>query len=268
MKTHRIRALRAARPQPPLHAAALALLLGATTAGAQPAGIDPDATLLLRRSMEYLGGLQRFSVESDNSLEVILTSGQKLEFDTAAKTTVRRPDRLRAERMGERDRQVLYYDGTSLTVSLPATRHYATAPAPKSLDGALDFARENLNLVTPASDLLATNAYERLTQDLQSAFIVGPSVVAGERATQIAFRGPEVDFQVWVKDGAQPLPLKYVITTKTMSSMPAFSVTLRKWNLEPKVPDSLFKYTASADSQEIDMLTTSPGAAALAAPTK
>jgi hypothetical protein len=245
--------------------ASLALSLCAQSASAQPAGIDPEATLLLRRSMEYLGGLQRFSVESDNALEVVLTSGQKLQFDSAARTTVRRPDRLRAERMGDSQRQVLYYDGTSLTVSMPSTQHYATAPAPATLDAALDFAREQLNIVAPASDLLASNAYERLTQDLQAAFIVGPSFVAGEKATQVAFRGPDVDVQLWVKDGASPLPLKYVITTKSMVGMPAFAVTLKKWNLEPTVPDSLFRYTASAKSQKVDVL---PASAAAAAPTK
>ena len=245
--------------------AALALSLCAQQALAQPAGIDPEATRLLRRSMEYLGSLQRFSVESDNTLEVVLTSGQKLEFDSAARTTVRRPDRLRAERTDESQRQVLYYDGAALTVSMPSTQHYAAVPAPATLDAALDFAREQLNLVAPASDLLATNAYQRLTQDLQAAFVVGPGVVAGQKATQVALRGPEVDLQVWVKDGAQPLPLKYVITTKAMAGMPSFAVTLRKWNLDPKVPDSFFRYTAPANSQKVDIL---PVRATAAAPTK
>ncbi|MFC5607669.1 DUF2092 domain-containing protein [Variovorax soli] len=242
--------------------ASLVLPLCAQQALAQPAGIDPEATRLLRRSMEYLGSLQRFSVESDNTLEVVLTSGQKLEFDSAARTTVRRPDRLRAERMGDSQRQVLYYDGASLTVSMPSTQHYATVPAPTTLDAALDFAREQVNLVAPASDLLASNAYERLTQDLQAAFIVGPSLVAGQKATQLALRGPDVDLQVWVKDGDQPLPLKYVITTKSMASMPTFAVTLRKWNLEPKVPESFFRYTAPPNSQKVDILPVSATAAA------
>jgi hypothetical protein len=243
----------------------LALLLCAQQASAQPAGVDPEATRLLQRSMQYLGGLQRFSVESDNTLEVVLTSGQKLQFDSAARTTVRRPDRLRAERMGEGQRQVLNYDGASLTVSMPSTQHYATVAAPATLDATLDFAREQLNVVAPASDLLASNAYERLTQGLQAAFVVGPSLVAGEKATQLAFRGPDVDFQLWVKDGPSPLPLKYVITTKSEAGMPEFAVILKKWNLEPKVPDSLFRYTASAKSQKVDVLTASP---AVAAPAK
>ncbi|MFC5610356.1 DUF2092 domain-containing protein [Variovorax soli] len=243
----------------------LALSLGMQQVGAQPAGVDPAATALLRRSMDYLGGLQRFSVESDNTLEVVLISGQKLEFDSAARTTVRRPDRLRAERMDESQRQVLYYDGAALTVSMPGTRHYATVAAPASLDATLDFAREQLNLIAPASDLLASNAYERLTQDLQAAFIVGPSVIAGEKATQVAFRAPDVDFQLWVKDGPSPLPLKYVITTKSVAGMPGFAVTLRKWNLDPKVPDTLFRYVPSAKSQRVDVLATTP---AVAAPTK
>ncbi|MEJ8810535.1 DUF2092 domain-containing protein [Variovorax ureilyticus] len=235
-------------------ASIVVMALGAQPAGAQSSDIDPHATQLLRRMTEYLAGLKHFSVDSDSTLEVVLTTGQKLQFDTAATATIRRPDRLRAERRGEVVDQVFYYDGASLTLFNLANRRYATVPAPATLDAALDFARDRLDIVAPASDLLATNAFERLTQDLVGAMVVGTSVIGGASTTHLAFRSPEVDFQVWVQDGDRPLPRKYVITTRRVEGMPQFAVTLNRWNLDPKVPDSLFAFAPPKDAKRIDFL--------------
>ena len=236
----------------------VAMALGGQSACAQSSGVDPHATQLLRRMTEYVAGLKRFSVDTDSTLEVVLTTGEKLQFDNAARATVRRPDRLRAERRGEVVDQVFYYDGSSLTLFSPASRHYATVPAPATLDAALDYARDQLDIVAPASDLLATNAFDRLTQNLVSAMVVGPSVIGGVGTTHLAFRGPEVDFQVWVQDGDRPLPRKYVITTRLIEGMPQFVMTMSNWNLDPKVPDSLFAFAPPKDARRIEFLR--PGA--------
>ena len=63
-------------------AAVAALVLAAQ---AQPTGIDPEAQRLLKASTDFLASQQRFSVESRNTLEVVLTSGQKIQFGHAAR---------------------------------------------------------------------------------------------------------------------------------------------------------------------------------------
>ena len=51
---------------------------------AQPAGIDPQAEKLLRRMSDYLAGRQQFTAKAESTLEVVLTSGQKIQFDSPA----------------------------------------------------------------------------------------------------------------------------------------------------------------------------------------
>ena len=53
--------------------------------------------------------------------------------------------------------------------------------APGTLEGMLDFARDKLDIVAPAGDLLYQNAYDVLMQDVTAAFVVGQSVVEGVR---------------------------------------------------------------------------------------
>ena len=87
--------------------------------------------------------------------------------------TVKRPNKLRAERVGELISQTFYYDGKALSVNLPEQKYYATTTAPPTLDAMLDFARDELGVIAPGSDLIYANAFARLSDKLTSAFIYG-----------------------------------------------------------------------------------------------
>lgn len=130
---------------------------------AQPSGVDPDAIKVLRRSTDYVAGLKAFRVDTVSSLEIVTVDGQKLQFSHHVIVTVQRPNRMRTERVGDLISQIFYYDGKTLSVYLPEYRYYATVAAPPTIEAALDFARDTLDVVAPASDLVYSNAFEVLT---------------------------------------------------------------------------------------------------------
>ncbi len=205
-------------------AAVAAFLLAAAVplaALAQPAGIDPQATKLLKASTDFLASQQRFSIDTRNSLEVVLTSGQKIQFDHTARASIQRPNKLRADRTGDLVEQSFYYDGKSLTLHNPAQKYYATVAAPGTLEEMLDLARTQLDIVAPAGDLIYANAYDILMTDVTSGFIVGEGMVEGVRCDHLAFRAPHVDLQIWIQKGSQPLPRKLVITTRDVANAPS-----------------------------------------------
>lgn len=87
----------------------------------------------------------------------MLDSGQ-IDVDVSANVIVSRPNKLRAERKGDLISQVFYYDGKTLTPYNPSDRIYAAAPAPGTIEGLLDFARELLGLTVPVADPVYRNA--------------------------------------------------------------------------------------------------------------
>jgi hypothetical protein len=105
-----------------LTAAGFAALSAAALAQAPPAGIDPQAQALLKRSTDYVAGLKQFSVDTQSTIEVVLDSGQKLQFANGASASVQRPNRLVSRRAGDLVNQVYYYDGKSLTLYKTAER--------------------------------------------------------------------------------------------------------------------------------------------------
>ena len=92
-----------------LAAAILALAPGWALAG--KAGVEPEAASILKNSMAYLAGLQKFEVVTHNSIEIVLDTGQKIQFDTSAGAMVQRPDKLYSARLGELVDQEFFYDG-------------------------------------------------------------------------------------------------------------------------------------------------------------
>ena len=67
-----------------------------SAASAQAPAVDPAAVQKLKRMSEFLDSLQRFSVETQSTLEDLHESGHRVDVDVTATVTVARPDRLRA----------------------------------------------------------------------------------------------------------------------------------------------------------------------------
>jgi hypothetical protein len=216
--------------------------------------IDPAAASRLRASIDYIAGLQQFSLEAQTSIEVVLQSGQKLQFDNAVAATLQRPNRMLVERKGELLNQVFYYDGSKLTLHNPADGFYARVDAPGNLDDMLDFARNELDIVAPAGDFLYSDAFEAMMQDVKTAFVVGVAELDGVLCDHLAFSAPGTDWQIWVEQGDKPLPRKLVITSRDVLNAPQFSLVINNWNLNPTIPEGMFNFTPPDKAVEIEFM--------------
>jgi len=232
--------------------AALATLSVATQA--QSAGLAPEAKQILKASTDFLASQQRFSANTRNTLEIVLKSGQKIEFNSTGRQAVQRPNKLRSERSGDLVEQLFVYDGKSLTLYQPQDKVYAQVAAPGTLEEMLDFARTKYDVVAPFGDLLFKNAYDILMDGVTEGIVVGKAVIEGVVCDHLAFRAPDVDWQIWIQQGAQPLPRRVVITTLDLPNAPQFAVTVTQWNLEPTFDAQTFAFTPQAGVKQIDLL--------------
>jgi len=236
-------------------AALVLLALAAPAPGwAQAPAIEPEAARLLKRMTDYVGSLPQFGLDTAQSIEVVLVSGQKIQFTSAARMVAQRPNKLFAERVGDAISQSFFYDGKSLTLLNPDDGYYATVPAPGTIDTMLDFARDSLDVIAPAGDLVTTDAYARLMADTTAGFVVGKSTIDGVRCDHLAFRGYGVDWQVWIEDGARPLPRKYIISTVDVVGAPQFEVLMRNWTMTPDISPKQFHFTPPAGATEVKFL--------------
>jgi hypothetical protein len=124
----------------------------------------------------------------------------------------------------------------------------------------LDEARDKLAVIAPGADLVYSNAYERLTEGLTSAYIVGKAVVGGAPCDHVAFRNAEVDWQIWIQEGDKPLPRKFIVTSKRMPESPQFVSVLSDWQTPAEVADATFSFVPPQGSRRIEFLPVGPAA--------
>ncbi len=221
---------------------------------AEPPDVQPKAYQILRKMSEYMDGLEQFSAQAESELEVILFSGEKIQYNKPVEFSVKRPNKMRADRKGDNFNQALYYNGSSLTLYQKEKNCYATVPAPATIEEMLEFARQSLDLYAPAGDLLYKNAYNLLLEDTLSGYYVGLGIVDGARCHHLAFRGNEVDWQIWIEEGGKPLPKRFIITSKWMTGAPQCIVTLKNWNLSPQLKDENFNFLPAKNMEKIDFI--------------
>ena len=223
--------------------------------------IDDAAVKRLKTSLDYGAGLERFTLVTNSTIEMVLQDGQKLQFDNAIRATVQRPNKFHARRLGDLVNQEFFYDGQSLTLQDGTAGFHATVAAPDTIEGMLDFARDTLDIVAPAGDVIYDNAFELLMDGVESATHLGPTYVEGTVCDHLAFSAPgnDTDFQIWVQQGEVPLPRRIVITSREITNAPQFAVHIREWDLSPDIARGLFEFDAEDSSTEIGFILVDTG---------
>ena len=214
--------------------------------------IDPNADKILRSMSDYLGSLPASSVEADIDVESIETEGQKLQWTSLGKIILERPDKLYLNRSNSSTEVEIIFDGTTVTINNQNENSYFQFPSPGIIDDALT----NIGLETPldvaASDLLYNNPYKSLITGVESAFYYGTTYVNGIECHHLAFREADVDWQLWVQAGNEPLPMKYVITTKWVTGAPQYSIRFRNWDTSPQIAPGQFEFVVPEGATKLE----------------
>lgn len=221
------------------------------TSAANPE-IEEQAMAVLQRMIEFLTQAQRFSVTVDTGFDVVQDSGQKIEFGETRQMVLRRPDRLRIEATKRDGSKVgMLFDGKDIAVFNTKENVYATVASPGTVDEAIAYFLNDLDMRLPLAEWLSSQFTKTLPERVRAATYVEPSQIAGVPCDHLALRGDEADLQLWVAQGNQPLPRRLVITYKREDGRPQFWAQFSEWNLAPEVPDTLFVFTPPAGAAKI-----------------
>jgi hypothetical protein len=200
----------------------------------------------------FLRSQNTIALKLVTSTDEVLVSGQKIQMQASAEMRVRRPDRLRADVVSDDRTRQFVYDGKTFTINAPRERYYATVAAPPTLRELTETVAERYDIELPLADLFYWGTEQSGVRDIVSAMHVGQSTIDGAVCDQYAFRQADVDWQLWIQRGPQPLPRRMVITTTTEPSQPQHTM-LMSWQLNPKLDDKLFVFVPARDSMRIEL---------------
>ena len=102
------------------------------------------------------------------------------------------------------------------------------------------------------------NCCVRASHNTTLATVVGKAEIGGVTCNHLLFSRPGVDFQVWIAEGKQPWPHKYVVT-ETAAPIPlSITTVLSDWNTAPEVDDDRFTFQPPEGSQLISFMPLEP----------
>jgi len=218
--------------------------------------IEDGAIDALKDMSNYLMTAKTLGLVSQATRDVVTNDGQRIQLEGTATYKIRRPGFV-IDYVSDIKSRRFIYDGKNFTVYSPKLGFYATAPAPGTNKEVLDTIYSKFGIALPLEDLFrwgSDGANAARVQALRSAYKVGEATLDGVPTDHFAFREDDVDWEVWIQQGDQPLPLKLVIVDRNDPAKPAFSTRL-KWQINPTFTDADFAFVPDANAKRIQLAT-------------
>jgi hypothetical protein len=218
--------------------------------------IEDGAIDALKEMSNYLMSAKTLGIVSQASRDVVTNDGQRIQLEGTATYKVRRPGFV-IDYVSDIKSRRFIYDGKNFTVFSPKLGFYATAPAPGTNKEVLDTIYSKFGIALPLEDLFrwgSDGANAARLQALRSAYKVGTVTLDGVPTDHFAFREDDVDWEVWIQQGDQPLPRKLVIVDRNDPAKPSFSTKLQ-WQINPAFTDADFAFVPDANAKRIQLAT-------------
>lgn len=217
-------------------------------------GIDPKALEYLQQMSRTLASAPALTCTSNSISQVPAVTGQFLTFFSTIEIAVKRPNKLSAHVAGEAPHFDFYYDGSVAAASAPGTNVYSLSKAPPTIDAMLSGLEKETGIRLITAPLLFSNPYAVLTKGLTSAVVVGPVDIRGTPCVHLAFRSPGVDWEIWIANRPQAVPLRMAVTFTDRPGAPRALAEFSRWNLHPFLSNNRFVFHKPAGAKEIPFL--------------
>ncbi|MFO1091200.1 MAG: DUF2092 domain-containing protein [Hyphomicrobiales bacterium] len=236
-----------------LRGLSLAALIAATVGSATAHAAEAEAKALLKAMSDYLGAQKNISLDYDTTFEIVTTDKQKIQIAASGEVQLSRPDKMRATRKGGFADIEMILNGPTFTVFGKNANAYLQAPVPGTIEEDINEIREKLHRALPGADLLAGDVYGTLMDGVTDVKDLGAGVINGKTCDHLAFRAKDLDFQIWIAQGAEPYPCRYVITTTDVAMAPEYSITISNFKTgDSAVAANVFDFTPPAGATKID----------------
>lgn len=216
------------------------------------AASDPKPNEILKHMGNYLKTANKFTFRAHTTFENVSPSGQKIQYGEIKDVSVRRPDRLCAVTKGDLVNNRFWYDGKKMAMLDTKLNVFARTETPADIDSTLIFAAKKYGITSSLGDLVVSDPYASLIENVESGTYVGLHTIDGVNCHHLAFSQKNVDWQIWIEDGSMQIPRKIVITYKHAEGTPQFISLLSDWNFAPHLPDSIFTFVMPVNAEEIE----------------
>ncbi len=202
------------------------------------------ATALLAKEFSFNARTIRvYSREGDALLHI----GQ--EF----KVTIRRPDRLLIDGMGDDGPRKLIYDGKTVVLALDNGKKYASLPVPDNIQQMMYIVMGRFGLAFPLADFLTDAPDKAFLTGVTSGHEVNTVMIDGVPCRHLIFyQPPGIELELWLEKSDRAVPRRLIVTYNSLPDKPNFVAEMSDWNfsIHPSVAEFAFAPPEGAEKIE------------------
>jgi hypothetical protein len=241
-----------------LFGGALLMSLVAFSFGAEPVYaqsskpvLEPKAIELLKAASNRLAAAHTMSFTAMVTEESPSRLAIPLAYTTKSDVVMQRPDKLRVITLGDGPASEFYYDGKIMMAYAPAEDLVAIAAAPPTIDETMEVAYHAAAIYFPFDDVIVSDPYKDLAEDLRLAFYVGQSnVIGGTKTDIVAYDTGGVFVEAWI--GAEdklPRMLRAIYVDDPLRLR--HQLELSNWKIDPTLSPDVFGSAKAAAAKHI-----------------
>jgi hypothetical protein len=216
---------------------------------------DQQAMDILQNMARTIAGANQFSVTVSSSFDAPQANGQMVEFGAVREIQVKRPDNLRVDlQRSDGDQRILVSDGKQIIVHNVTENIYARVEKPGNVDDAVKYLVGVLKIPLPLARMFRTNFPLEIGRLVEEVDYVEQNILTDVPTDHLAARTKDVDFQIWIAHGKEPLPRRVVMTYKNFKGDPQFRADFTNWNLGAKGVKGPFTYSPPKNAELVPML--------------
>lgn len=216
---------------------------------------DRKAMDILQNMARTLAEAKQFSFTLRSSYDAPQENGQMIEFGAVRKVQVKRPDNLRVDlEQSDGGQRILVFDGKQILIYSVIENVYAEAEKIGSVDAAVKHLVDVLGFQLPLARMLQADFSSELEQLVEEIDYVELNRLTDVPTDHLAVRTGDVDFQIWIARGKEPLPRRIVITYKRSKGEPQFRADFSNWNLSTKGIKGPFTFIPPKNAEQIPFI--------------
>ena len=231
--------------------ATTATSLDDSTTTTKASAFSGKASEILTRSTDFISAAPAFHVVIDGGNDVLQQNGHLLEFGAHVQITIQRPSQanLRVDsRDGTAATLILDGDAISAFSVIENIFYYDSTRQPGDINESLDFLAAELGVPRQLRFFLSKDLTASLSR-VKSGYYVGEATIAGVLCDHLVLRNDDLDVQLWIAKGDEPVPLRLLMLHKDLEGQPRNWLQFSEWDFSPELSDRIFTLSPPSDAE-------------------
>ena len=215
--------------------------------------IDSAGVYILDRMADIIGELEAVSFSIETSMDKLDAEQKITTQHSVSQVSMAGPDKMVFHKIGDKGKYGFWYNGAYASMYSFKENNYVTLESPDNIIAMIDALHTRFGVQFPAADFFYPSFTDDILAEFNTLEFLGKKMVDGEECFYIRATNDNMHLQLWVSSNNWNLPKRFILIQKGKQNLRIESV-FRNWELNPKLPNTLFEFLPPPNARLIDIM--------------